>query len=391
MKVIEFTYIKIFQCFCITLVIYMTYKQFLEYQKNEDSSSVSYRNFNQDERDVYPSFSICLHSTKGSILKPKFSKHGRDEIDKFHKMLIGRENLDKSFKQINYEENAIDIVEEFFDMFVTYTKKGEQFFTWQRKMKNKTKVPFYKSYQDPYFHCITKSVKLNKHQSIHYDYLVLNANKLHEFTKNVLTYDDTTNLFIYVHHPGQLVREFGKQTFQLNFFDFEAALNGSHNHQEIHITQVEVIRKRADGMIKCNPELRNEDHEWVVNAVRSVGCIPKFWKKIYSTRPDEVPILTECDSARDYDTIHKHFLPPNNFETVAKRYTNPCDQMKITTNLMQKDMINTENTIVLAFNYKSEEYRETLNHRAFGKLIIKNHRYWCILSYKLNFYHYFSL
>ena len=367
MGIIEFTYIKVFQCFCISLVVYMTYKQFLEYQKNEDSSSVSYRNFNQEERDVYPSFSICLHSTKGSILERKLDDHGRKGMDKFHKMLIGREELDKSFMAYDYKANEIDIVAKFFDMFVSYTKKGKQFLTWQRQKSNNRNIPFYKSYQDPYFHCITKDVKFSKHQSIHYDYLVLDASKLYDFTKNVSTYDDTTNLFIYVHHPGQLVREFGKQTFQLNLLDFEAALNGSHNHQELHITQVEVIRKRPDGVLKCSRDLQNEDHEWIVNAAKSAGCVPKFWKEIYSLRHREGPKLSECNSSQQYYKIHKHFLPPNNFANVAKMYTEPCNQMKITTNLIQKDMVNTENTIVLAFNYKSEEYRETLNHRAFGE------------------------
>ena len=366
MKVIEYTFIKIYQCFCIVIVVYMTYKQFLEYQKNEDSSSVSYRNFNQDKRDVYPSFSICLHSTKGSILKRalKIGRYGPNRIEHFHKMLIGREKLDQSFMDTDFDENAIDIVAKFFDMFVSYTKKGKQFITWQ---KSNQKIPFYKSCQDPYFYCITKSVKFKKNQSLHYDYLILNAHELYEYTKNVSAYDDTTNLFVYVHHPGQLVREFGKQTFQLNLLDFDNALNGTHNHQEIHINQVDVIRKRAYGVMKCKADLTNEDHEWVVNAVMAVGCIPKFWKEIYLTRNQELLKLSECNSSEQYAAVHKQYLPPNNFDYVAKLYKEPCNQMKITTNLIQKDLTKSENTIVLAFKYNSEEYRETLNHKAFGK------------------------
>ena len=122
MSAIEFTYIKIFQMFCIGLVIYMVYQQILEYQKNEDSTSVSYRNFNQDERDLYPSYSICMHSTKGAILNGKLSSSEKPdslEIDKLHKMLIGRKKLDDKFKEFNLEHNAVDIVPEFVDMFVT--------------------------------------------------------------------------------------------------------------------------------------------------------------------------------------------------------------------------------------------------------------------------------
>ena len=133
----EFTYIKIFQLFCIILVVYMIYQQILEYQKNEDSTSVSYRSFNQDERDLYPSYSICIHSTKGAILNGKSSKLGESmRVDELHKMLIGRKKLSDKFNEFNLENNAVDIVPEFVDMFVSYTKQGREVNSWNRQMKN---------------------------------------------------------------------------------------------------------------------------------------------------------------------------------------------------------------------------------------------------------------
>ena len=370
MSAIEFTYIKIFQLFCIVLVIYMVYQQILEYQKNEDSSSVSYRNFNQDERDVYPSYSICMHSTKGAILNGKWSsseKNATLEIDELHKILIGRKKLDDKYKGFDLEEHAIDIVPEFVDMFVSYTKQGREVNSWNRHMKTRKDAPFYNSYHDPYFRCVTKSVKFIKGQILHYDYLVLNASKLYEYMKNVSSFDESTNLFLYVHHPGQLVREFGKQTFQLNLMDFENAINGTHNHQEIHVSHVEVIRKRSDGVQACDPSLANEDYFWVKTAVETMGCVPNYWKKIYQSTVPESSKLQACNCSSQYAEIHRRYLPPNNFEFVTDFYKEPCNQMKITTNLIQKDLPNQDNAIVLAFSYNSEEYRESMNHRAFGK------------------------
>ena len=73
--------VKLFQSICILLVILMSYQQLLQYLRNEDSSSVSFRQFNNDERDVYPSFSICMHSVKGATLKKYPEIHGLNGSD----------------------------------------------------------------------------------------------------------------------------------------------------------------------------------------------------------------------------------------------------------------------------------------------------------------------
>ena len=371
MSVTQTAYIKLFQFVCIILVVYSIYEQFIEYLKNEDSSSISFRKFNHEKRDLYPIYSICMHSTKGAILKlpPKdLGNETRLGMSSFHKMLIGIEELHENFNDIDFENNTVDIFNEFFQMFVSFTKQGKEAVSWPGNQKSKSShsPPFYRSYNDSYFCCITKDVKFTKSQILHYDYLVLNAQKLYNYMKNVSNYDNTTNLFLYVHHPGQLVREFGKQTFQLNQLDFQNAINGTGNYHEIHLSHVEVVRKRFDGIIQCNATLDDEDDMWIQKAISSVKCIPTYWKK---TSSDTIkPNLPECNCSTQYANLHKHFLPPNNFESTTKLYKEPCNQMRITLNLLQKDLHNPGSALVLAFNYNTEEYRETLNHRAFGEL-----------------------
>ena len=116
--------ITLFEWFCIILVVYSSYEQFIEYLKNEDSSSVSFRKFNQDERDIYPTYSICMHSSKGAILKVKPNNFENDShlgIDKYHKMLIGKETLLKSVIDMDFENRVVDISHEFIDMFLSLT------------------------------------------------------------------------------------------------------------------------------------------------------------------------------------------------------------------------------------------------------------------------------
>ena len=378
MSKIQTAHIILFQFVCIILVVYVIYEQIVEYLKNEDSSSVSFRRFNQDQRDLYPTYSICMHSIKGAILKaqPKdFENEPQFGMDSYHKVLIGKKKLQKNFKNINFENNVVDIIPEFIDMSVSFTKQGEEGIAWTRKEKSKNNdiPPFYKSYHDPYFSCITKDVKFTKSQILHYDYLVLNAEKLHNFVKNVSDYDNTTNLFLYVHHPGQLVREFGKHTFQLNSLDFENAFNGIGNYHEIHVSQVEVVRQRRDGISQCNDTLSNEDDMFIRTAVQYSKCIPSFWKNLYLSTDTIGSKLPECNSSIQYANIHRNFLPPNNFENITKLYKEPCNQMRVTFNVLQKSATNIpRGFLVLAFNYDTEEYRETLNHKAFGELVNRN-------------------
>ena len=53
MKVFENLSIFIFGVICFGFTCYQTYKQFREYIRNEDTASIEYRNFNQEEKDEY--------------------------------------------------------------------------------------------------------------------------------------------------------------------------------------------------------------------------------------------------------------------------------------------------------------------------------------------------
>ena len=53
----------VFKSICFLLVGYMTLRQTLRYLNNEDSSSMTYKRFNESPEDRYPTFSICLLSS----------------------------------------------------------------------------------------------------------------------------------------------------------------------------------------------------------------------------------------------------------------------------------------------------------------------------------------
>ena len=368
--------VKVFQTFCIGLVLYLTYQQFREYTRNQDSSSVSYRTFNDKEKDVYPTFSICLHSTDGSILKHDSNFFGIKEkeqgVTNYHRMLLGYDNVTEDFMQIDFDNSVVNILEKFIDISLSHTRQGQYFDEWYRPTNSNIKSPFYKSYQEPYFSCITKSSKFVKKQLLDYDYVVLNSSNIHQYLNKAYNFGKQMSVLVYIHHPGQLIREFGKQILDLKLDDFQKAMNGTlnglikNNYRDIHLSQVEVLRKRSDGLSSCNESLESEDHLWLEKVVNNVKCLPTYWKGLLQPSSLQHFNVSTCNSSKNYDYIHSNFLPPNYFENGSTLYhgLGPCNQMRVVLSVLTKEDVS--ESLILGFRYSREEYRETNNIEKFG-------------------------
>ena len=92
----------------------MTYLQFKYYLNNDDLSSISYREFNDEEQDEYPIFSIGLLGSEGQIFKQShevFTSHNVTR-ESYSNYLQGwlEDYFDQLFS-IKYDEVAMDIKE----------------------------------------------------------------------------------------------------------------------------------------------------------------------------------------------------------------------------------------------------------------------------------------
>ena len=52
--------VKIFYAVCFIVAIYMTVEQFIKYQRNNDSSSMEFKTFQNSEENKYPDISLCF-------------------------------------------------------------------------------------------------------------------------------------------------------------------------------------------------------------------------------------------------------------------------------------------------------------------------------------------
>lgn len=362
--------LKLFQTFCICVVLYLSYQQCLEYAENQDSSSVSYRFFNEDIKDVYPTFSICLYSGDGGILNEDvydFGVYGIDEVENYHTMLVGMSNITEDFVKIDFDKNTLDIIDNFVDLSVSHTRQNI-------KVDNKEMSLFYKSYQDPYFNCITKSSYYVKNQLFTYDYLLLNSSKILHYMENLIKNNKSVNMYVYIHHPGQLIEEFGKQILELQKLDFEKAIKGSprnkNNYREVHLSHVEVLRKRPDSFIPCDENLQSEDALWLGKVIENVKCVPTYWVGLKGQLDVKNYHLPICNSSLQYLYTHNNFLPPNHFENGLSLYEGQgsCNQMQTMLSVSTKEspISPDDQRMIIGFQHARAKYRETINIKKFG-------------------------
>ena len=110
--------IKIFQLTCFVLALYMSYLQFSRYQANGDVSIISFRTFNNEKQDLYPSYSLCFKGHNGEIFKEEeiLSIWNNVEYHKAARMyqdaLRGGGNFSSELAKKNFDNLTIDFFED---------------------------------------------------------------------------------------------------------------------------------------------------------------------------------------------------------------------------------------------------------------------------------------
>ena len=75
MELLSSTMLRGFQLMCLAIFLVLVFFQIQAYFENKDSSTVGYRQFNNEERDLYPAVSLCLQSRDGGIFNKVNNEH----------------------------------------------------------------------------------------------------------------------------------------------------------------------------------------------------------------------------------------------------------------------------------------------------------------------------
>ena len=216
-------------CFC--LVGYMTFLQFQAYIANEDSSVISYKEFDQDSSNAYPTFSICLFGRYGRIFNPHsfpfsgcrypcsnatYLMHHSAECkgdctvfdsNRMWKTMVGSSNN----VDVNYNVSAIEFEDMVFQIlpvitqFKTRTKEGKNIIRIPHHLGKSSKSVFSTTYHDGEYVCYTKEKDTGEDVLLNYDYLEINPRQMLRFLTNY-------ELRFFVHQRGELLRKLGTPT-----------------------------------------------------------------------------------------------------------------------------------------------------------------------------------
>ena len=179
---------------------------------------------------------------------------------------------------------------------------------------------------------------------------------------------------VYIHHENQLVRNFGGTGSPRSWviaLNLQKEYRNDSNYIELVINSIQILTKRNDANANCDNGLDDEDSHWMQTASRTAGCIPAYWRRFSKLWKDSLG-LKYCKTYEQYKqvadlidrrwTITTKYDPPcNKMTTMSHAYTaRPFDSAK---NKIYNDL----QLIIIEILYKTDEYQEIINKKAFDR------------------------
>ena len=271
-----------------------------QYVANKDSAEVSYKKFelhpNHDQQ--YPTFSLCFLGSMGtqffpltlhqplydelyyhpSCQRPGAKNHTWCEISLYQSMMLGKEEITHHASNTSFVNVTVDALSNVTSWRLSSeggdeTKQTVNGPSWLPHPKKSMHL----SYQDALRTCLTKTIEPGIGINHTYDSVSIPA----EFFQT--TY---LTLEVYVHQVGRLISQIGRghaitithdKVNQMQHHSDESHSSISM-FNEIRVKSVEILRKREDAETPCNKSIKNNDKKYKETIIKSVGCIPSFWK-----------------------------------------------------------------------------------------------------------------
>ena len=340
----------------------------MRFLRNEDTSSIEMREFNTLSRDVYPTFTLCLHSLEGGIFNDRYLNEGFGlDGKKYQNTLRGNEKVcylegpgTICRKNNLYPNNisgvifqkAIPKLSHFVYFYGVKENSNSRVFAseWsssENKIDEEESLPLYLSYQDGKRICFTRKTKFDYGFSRRLESIRMNS--------TYLVAQTSLMVIIYIHYPGQTTREFGKNPVG----HFDPATRVRHENQ-MALSQITVLRKRSDGNHPCNSK-PNDDELFKKRVIENVGCIPPYWKSRAAL--SDLKAMPHCNSFSQLKELDRAI---DNTASIMASYEPPCNQMSMNMNTNGHQQPYGNDTWGIRIKYMDEQYQEIQNKREFG-------------------------
>ena len=361
-KVLAQRFTTLFSFGCFVLATYYTITQVVRYLQNNDTSTITHKTFNEIPENRYPSFSICLKGKEiywktESILFERYGvtseqyadmlkgvgwQNKYDEMSRLYKKVYLNDSTYSTILMTNIpgiflQQNDIIVGTE----FLTRDHFGKEGF-------NKENMPFYIGHRTPDELCLTrKSTDELRSIRIH-DEVRLN--------RSILDIGNQRNLKakIIFHYPGQLVKNMEKPAYQVMLKE----IKNTKTVFEEAVRQISVFKNRPDSNLPCYDGDLSDDVRFRREAIRMVGCIPKYWKDL-----DFGAIERElCQSRNEFKRLQEMI---SSYKKVSTMYDPSCISMD-TLATHSNTLRQAAQHITFRVSYMDDSYQETENTRDFN-------------------------
>ena len=217
--------------------------------------------------------------------------------------------------------------------------------------RNSSVWPFYISYQNPDKICFTKNVTIQPMDIKQKDVLVLSTKILDQLT-------GLGQLFLYVHYPNHTIRSFGEE---VAFLLLTKRSGDISKILRIKISGVSVIRKRLDAKAPCNPDADDQDSYFRNVIVSNLTCIPPYLKPFYMNET-KINRYMPCESSAKLRMSYFNTRAASVRNEILGKDASPCSEMAVSSSI---EMKTNRSDLSLVFHYRTKEYMETVNTRAY--------------------------
>ena len=298
------------------------------YEDNKSTTSISYNQFGDTDKDQYPTYTVCLegdglYKYNGSAVyeayginpsnyekmlqgQPAF-RYGYDHTRRLFNKTSLPSTHETHFKFENIVQNPFEISDiiakanfhaENQNLSVRYEKK---FFF------NQTVVdepPFYVSDQTAKKRCLTR--EKNKINS-----LIRNKDEVYW---NMSILPVVADFEVFIHYPGQLLRSFDSSILKAGTKEVQ------NEYIQIKVSQSTVWRKRSVKGQRCLNDVDNYDL-YIQQAIsKNISCVPPFWKNTINL----TSIQEECTSLKKLKKFNDLIIT---YKSIFNEIQTPCVNM----------------------------------------------------------------
>lgn len=385
----------IIKAFCVSCAVYVSIKEVNTYYEDNDISTISSRQFNASPKDKYPTFTICFKGD-GIYKREVFEKNVKFIYKETHikyqysikSILSGdfwynfniNSTLLSSIDPRTYTLKPYDALMSYLerkilrDASIWWYKKEHGVVKRPLECNNSDKCetlstfPFVVSYQDPMRICFTPNIVHNSSLIRNFDSVELDLDQLKSQFGILYDYEEMS---LYLHHPGQLLRNFGKEAIRLVLGDLGKSESGEMITLSIYF--ISLLRRREDTNPPCNPNLLDEDAYIRQTLINSIGCVPIYWKFL----TNNVGNVRHCNSSEQYGKFYNYLFAyegkfVEKIQEEMHSYIAACEDMTIHYNIQTNKEAFSDISLSpfrMKIQYLSKTYQE-----------IKNNRYWGIES-----------